>query len=82
MLDRCAGRAAANDTAIGFLPRPEDLNLHGLAIKPDVLPELLSVKPEAWRKELKDIRMYLEEFGQRTPKALYAELDEVEKRLG
>ena len=82
MLDRCAGRAEANDTAIGFLPRPQDLNVKGLGINPDVLQELLSVKPDAWRKELKDIRTYLEEYGARTPKALYAELDGVEKRLG
>jgi phosphoenolpyruvate carboxykinase (GTP) len=82
MLERCAGRAEASDTAIGFLPRPQDLNVKGLGINPDVLQELLSVKPDAWRKELKDIRTYLEEYGARTPKALYAELDGVEKRLG
>jgi phosphoenolpyruvate carboxykinase (GTP) len=82
MLERCAGRAEASDTAIGYLPRPQDLNVKGLGINPDVLQELLSVKPDAWRKELKDIRTYLEEYGARTPKALYAELDGVEKRLG
>jgi phosphoenolpyruvate carboxykinase (GTP) len=81
MLDRCAGRAEATDTAIGYLPKPDDLNLKGLAISPDVLQELLSVKPDAWRKELADVRAYLEEYGQRTPRALYAELDGVEKRL-
>ena len=81
MLERCAGRAQANDTAIGYLPRPEDLNVKGLAISPEVLQELLSVKPDAWRKELADIRTYLDEYGQRTPKALYTELDGVEKRL-
>ena len=52
------------------------------AFPPEVLQELLSVKPDAWRKELKDIRAYLEEYGARTPRALYAELDGVEKRLG
>ncbi len=82
MLDRCAGRAEASDTAIGYLPRAQDLNVKGLGINPEVLQDLLSVKPDAWRKELKDIRTYLEEFGQRTPKTLYAELDGVEKRLG
>jgi phosphoenolpyruvate carboxykinase (GTP) len=82
MLERCAGRAEANDTAIGFLPRPQDLNVKGLDIKPEVLQELLSVKPDAWRKELKDVRTYLDEYGARTPKAMYAELEGVEKRLG
>jgi phosphoenolpyruvate carboxykinase (GTP) len=81
MLERCAGRAQAADTAIGFLPRPEDLNVKGLDIAPEVLAELLSVKSDAWRKEVADIRQYLGEYGDRMPKAMYAELDAVEKRL-
>ncbi len=40
-----------------------------------------SVKPDAWKKEVADIRSYLGEYGSRTPKALYEELDGVEKRL-
>jgi phosphoenolpyruvate carboxykinase (GTP) len=82
MLERVAGRAGAKDTAIGNLPRPQDLNLSGLDIKPEVVEELLSVKQDAWRKEAADIRAYLGEFGARAPKAMYAELDAVEQRLG
>jgi phosphoenolpyruvate carboxykinase (GTP) len=82
MLDRCAGRAQAKETAIGNLPRAEDLNVAGLDIAPAVLEELLSVKPDAWRKEVADIREYLGEYGSRTPKAMYTELDGVEQRLG
>ena len=81
MLERVAGRAGAKETAIGNLPRPEDLNLAGLDIKSEVVEELLSVKQDAWRKEAADIRTYLGEFGARTPKAMYAELDGVEQRL-
>jgi phosphoenolpyruvate carboxykinase (GTP) len=81
MLDRCAGRAGAKETAIGNLPQPSDLNLAGLDIKPEVVEELLSVKQDAWRKEVADIRDYLSEFGSRTPGTLYTELEEVEERL-
>jgi phosphoenolpyruvate carboxykinase (GTP) len=81
MLERVAGRAGARETAIGNLPRPQDLNLSGLDIKPEVVEELLSVKQDAWRKEAADIRAYLGEFGARAPKAMYAELDAVEQRL-
>jgi phosphoenolpyruvate carboxykinase (GTP) len=81
MLERCAGRAQAQDTAIGYLPRPQDLNLDGLTISAEVLQELLAVKTQAWRKELGDIRQYLAEFGSRTPGTLYSELEEVEERL-
>ena len=82
MLERCAGKADAHDTAIGFLPRSEDLDTNGLSIEADTLKELLSVKDEAWRKEVVDIRAYLAEFGARTPGQLYAELEGVQDRLG
>jgi phosphoenolpyruvate carboxykinase (GTP) len=82
MLERCTGRAQAKETAIGNLPRAEDLNVAGLDIAPAVLEELLSVKADAWRKEVADIRDYLGEYGSRTPKAMYTELDGVEQRLG
>ena len=37
MLERVAGTAGATDTAIGALPRPEDLNVKGLNITPAAL---------------------------------------------
>jgi len=82
MLERVAGRAGAQETAIGNLPRPIDLNLKGLDIQPAVVEELLSVKQDAWRKEVAEIRSYLAEYGSRTPGAMYSELEEVEQRLG
>ena len=81
MLERCAGRGAAQDSAIGLLPRPQDLDTTGLVIEPAVLTELTSVPTPVLRREVADIRTYLEGFGARTPAALYAELDEVERRL-
>ena len=82
MLDRCAGRADAAETPIGYLPRAEDLNTKGLDIAADTLKEILSVKTDAWRKEVVEIRSYLAEFGSRTPGALYSELEDVQDRLG
>ncbi|MDE2251602.1 MAG: phosphoenolpyruvate carboxykinase (GTP) [Gammaproteobacteria bacterium] len=81
MLERCAGRVGAQDGAIGLLPRPQDLDVTGLAIDPAVLAELTSVPPAALRRELADIRTYLQGFGERTPATLYAELDLIARRL-
>jgi phosphoenolpyruvate carboxykinase (GTP) len=81
MLERCAGRSAAQDGAIGLLPRPEDIDVTGLNIDRSVLEELTTVPPAALRREIGDIRAYLEGFGARTPKALFAELAEIERRL-
>ena len=72
VLERCAGRAGAQSSPIGYLPQPEDLDLSGLQISPDALESLLTVDPKAWRHELISIREYLDQF--RTPTALYDEL--------
>ena len=81
MLERCAGRCGMQDSAIGWLPRPQDLYTTGLTIDPAVLADLTSVPAPALRREVADIRAYLQGFGARTPAALHAELDEVERRL-
>jgi phosphoenolpyruvate carboxykinase (GTP) len=82
MLERCAGRGGATETAIGNLPRPQDLNTQGLALAPQALQQLLSVDPALWRKELAEIRAYLGKFGARVPAALLEALRSTEQRLG
>ena len=81
MLERCSGRTGAQDSPIGLMPRPEDLDVTGLDIDPAVLVELTSVPAPALRREVSDIRAYLQGYGAATPEALYAELDEIERRL-
>ncbi len=81
MLDRVAGTAGATDTAIGALPRPQDLNVKGLDIAPEALDELLKVDHAQWRKEVGEFRKYLGQFGARLPQVLSQNLDTVEKAL-
>jgi phosphoenolpyruvate carboxykinase (GTP) len=81
IIDRCGGTAGARDTAIGHLPAPEDLDLTGLDIAPGALDELLSVSPPLWREEFAGIGKYLEEFGERVPQALKAELEAAVERV-
>jgi phosphoenolpyruvate carboxykinase (GTP) len=81
MLARVAGTAGATDTAIGALPRPQDLNIKGLDITPAALDELLRVDPAQWHKEIGEFRKYLAQFGARVPAVLTQNLDTVEKAL-
>ena len=81
IIKRCTGAVGANDSPIGYLPRPADLNLKGIDVSEQTLQELLAVQPEAWRKEVADMRAYLEEFGSRTPAEMFTELDAIETRL-
>jgi phosphoenolpyruvate carboxykinase (GTP) len=82
VLKRCAGQAGALDSAIGYLPKPADLNLKGADVSEATMQELLAVTPAAWRKETAEMREYLKEFGARAPAEMSAELDGIEKRLG
>jgi phosphoenolpyruvate carboxykinase (GTP) len=82
IIDRCSGKAGAQETAIGNLPRPEDLDLAGLDLAPGVLAQLLSVQAEEWRAEAADIEKYLVEYGSRTPAALRAQVKALRARLG
>ena len=81
MLERCAGRAGAVETPIGFLPHKDDLDLRGLESLNGALDELLSVDHEAWRHEMADIGSYLDSFGDRLPEALRDEHQRVQKAL-
>jgi phosphoenolpyruvate carboxykinase (GTP) len=71
----------ANETAIGNLPRPQDLNTRGLEISSSDLQALLSVEPNLWKKEVADIREYLNSYGKRLPGELSKQLDAVEAKL-
>jgi phosphoenolpyruvate carboxykinase (GTP) len=81
MLDRSAGKAGAVESAIGRLPRPEDLNTTGLDVSAEALRELTSIDPALWRKETAAIREYLRSYGDRLPHALLRELDVTESKL-
>jgi phosphoenolpyruvate carboxykinase (GTP) len=78
---RCAGRAAAKNTAIGRLPAPGALPVDGLELAPGALDELLSVDEDDWRAELPLIEEHYAIFGDRLPAALHDELDALAKRL-
>jgi phosphoenolpyruvate carboxykinase (GTP) len=81
MLERCAGRAGASESAIGRLPHHVDLDLRGLGLGPNALRALLTIDPALWRKEIAELREYLGKYGERLPAALLAELRKTEERL-
>ena len=73
ILGRCENKAGAAETPIGRLPRPQDLDLEGLAIGPAALDALLAVDHDGWRTELAGIGEYLDSYGARLPARLRAE---------
>ncbi len=81
VFERCNGTAKAVDTAIGRLPRPEDLDTQGMDMPPANLSKLLNVDREGWLKEIPLINEYFDKFGDRMPKALKDEVARLEERL-
>ena len=83
IIERCEGNVDADETAIGYLPKKEDLNLEGLEdeITPEILDKLLAVDKDLWKDEVKDLREFYKQFGDRLPSAIAAELDALDERL-
>src|SRR5271166_5728830 len=81
IFERCDGKVHANDTPIGRLPEPADLDTKGLDLPAADVAKLLSVDLEGWHAEIPLIREYFARFGSRLPEALNREVMELEDRL-
>ncbi len=81
VIGRCQDTAKAHETAIGMMPRVEDLNTENLNMDGDVLAQLLSVDKAAWKQENQSVAEFLNEYGDRVPSALYDELKQTDAKL-
>ena len=79
-LDRCEDKVSASETPLGFVPRPEDLDLTGIDISEEALNELLTVDKETWKKELEGIKDWYAKFDH-LPKELTDALAKLEEDL-
>ncbi len=81
IIKRCEGAVDATETAIGYVPKAEDINLNGLDIDIDTLKGLLSVDNDMWKKDVEGIEEFYKKFGDKLPEALRAELDALKANL-
>lgn len=81
ILKRCEETVDADETAIGYVPKPEDINLEGCSVDEETLKCLLNVDTETWKKEAEGIKEFYKKFGDRLPKELNDELAALESRL-
>jgi phosphoenolpyruvate carboxykinase (GTP) len=80
--ERVEGTGAAQKTPIGYLPAPDALDLSGLTISQADLNQLLTIEPEAWKKEVADVAINYIKFGLHLPPAMTAQLEALHGRLG
>ncbi|MEG0615278.1 MAG: phosphoenolpyruvate carboxykinase (GTP) [Oscillospiraceae bacterium] len=82
IIDRCDGKAEAVETAIGYEPKPEDINVDDLdGITTETIRDLLSVDKNLWKEDIKGIKEFYGKFGKTLPKELSQELSDLEARL-
>lgn len=83
ILNRCENKVDADEISIGYVPKVEDINTEGIEdkVSPELLRELLEVKPEEWLADVENIKEFFEPFGDRLPKEINYELEKLEKNL-
>ncbi|MCF7957813.1 MAG: phosphoenolpyruvate carboxykinase (GTP) [Phycisphaerae bacterium] len=81
ILGRCNGELEGVKTSIGFIPKPEDIDMTGLDIPEKDMEKLFSIDPAAWKVEMKDIEEFFKKFGDRLPVSLWAEHEALGRRL-
>ena len=86
ILARCEDKIGAQETAIGWLPNPEDIETEGLeGIDTETIRGLLSVDADLWKQDADGVEEFykkIDSIGNHMPKELYEELAGLRERLG
>ena len=83
ILNRCDNKVDAKETAIGYVPYAEDINIDGLEgeVSIDSLKSILEVDKSLWIEETKGIEEFYAKFGDKVPATLIAELETLKANL-
>jgi phosphoenolpyruvate carboxykinase (GTP) len=81
IVDRCGGRAQANETALGFMPSYRDLDWRGIDFDAARFDAVMSVDIAQWRRELVSHDALFDKLGAKRPSALAAERARLGERL-
>ena len=82
ILARCEDKVDAVETAIGYVPKAEDINIEGLEdITLDTIKDLLTVDKASWLEDVANIKEFYALVGDRVPAEMYEELAALEARL-
>ena len=79
--ERLGGVADAVDTPIGLVPSADAIDLRGLDLDDDTMRQLLAVDASSWGHEVALINEHFSMIGERLPKRLEVELDNLRQRL-
>lgn len=83
IIKRCEGEVEADETAIGYLPKAEDINIEGLEgeVSLESLKKILDVDKDLWNKEAEGIEEFYAKFGKTLPAVLKEELETLKANI-
>jgi phosphoenolpyruvate carboxykinase (GTP) len=83
ILDRCKGAADADSSAIGYMPKPKDIDVAGIedSVSADTIAELLSIDRESWSAEIDSQNEFFAKFD-RLPAEVRKQQSDLKARLG
>jgi phosphoenolpyruvate carboxykinase (GTP) len=82
IIERCEGKSGATNTAIGNMPRYEDMELKGIAgFSKKTFDDLTKVDKTLWKAEVKDHERLFGELAARMPAEMLEQRSRLEKAL-
>lgn len=83
ILKRCDGEVDAVETEIGYMPKPEDINIAGLEdeVSVDTIAHMLDVNKDLWAEEVKGIEEFYASLGDTVPAELKENLETLKKNV-
>ena len=81
MLGRVRGTADARESAIGYIPTPDSIDLDGLDLAPGTVEQLFAIDKHDWEAEWADQGEYFQQFGDRLPAGMTQEHQALKARL-
>jgi len=81
IFERVEGSAGAIDTPIGLIPEKDAIDISGLSGVADKMEEILKVDKKEWLDECELIAEHQAQFGDRLPKEMSEQYENLKKRL-
>ena len=82
ILARCEDKVDAVETPIGYVPKPEDINIEGLKdVTIDTIKDLLTIDKASWQEDILNILAFYDQVGSHVQKEMYEELAALAARL-
>lgn len=81
VFERVEGAAQAEQTAIGYVPKADAIDISGLNGVAEKMPELLKVDKNDWNTEIELVKEHYAKFGNRLPAEMQKEFNGLVERI-